>query len=231
MTKKEKKELASKNTKMTDWVRKGAKPVQPIQEPDLCVELNMDWEVAPDMDRTWRKMVAKSRTECNADIKISIRKKFEEEDKEEKLLLEAQGRADRRMRQEVTRSRRLSSREEKDMNDLANSLTNLAVAADEPEKDDDMDEDGDTEMRIEESEAEIDAWLSELVYEVEEHTTDATKVLEDNIMEVEDDNYGENTVDDNDTNENFPDTLDASYEELVVKELDSFYKPRSRISC
>ena len=34
--------------------------------------------------------------------------------------------------------------------------------------------------------------------------------------------YGENTVVDNDTIENNPDTLDASYDELVVKELDSF---------
>ena len=37
MTKKEKKELAGKNTKMTAWVSKSVKnvePVQPVQEPD-----------------------------------------------------------------------------------------------------------------------------------------------------------------------------------------------------
>jgi hypothetical protein len=49
------------------------------------------------------------------------------------------------------------------MNDLADCLTNLGVAEDEPEMDDDVDKVVDTEMRIEESEAEIDAWLSELV--------------------------------------------------------------------
>ena len=47
--------------------------------------------------------------EFNAEIKSNIRKKLEEEDKEERLLLEAQGRAERRMRQEVARSRWLSS--------------------------------------------------------------------------------------------------------------------------
>ena len=99
------------------------------------------------------------------------------------------------------------------MNDLAASLTNLTVAAHEPEKEYDVDEVGDTEMKIEESEAEIDAWLSELGVEVEEHTIEDNKKLEDNIMEVEDDNDGENTMDDNDTIENTPETLDSSYEE------------------
>jgi hypothetical protein len=65
MTKKEKKEIASKNTKMTDWIRKGIKPVQPVQhvqEPDNGVEADMDWEVAPDVDRPWRRMIAQSKT-------------------------------------------------------------------------------------------------------------------------------------------------------------------------
>ena len=63
MTKKEKKELASKNTKMTDWIGKDAKHVQPVQEQNLAMELDMDLEVAPDVDRAWRKMLAKSKTD------------------------------------------------------------------------------------------------------------------------------------------------------------------------
>ena len=43
--------------------------------------------------------------------------------------------------------------------------------------------DDDAEIKIEESEAEIDAWLSEQAIEVEEHTLDDNKELEDNIME------------------------------------------------
>ena len=45
---------------------------------------------------------------CNAAIKSSIRKKLEEEDEEERLLVEAQGRAERRMKQEVAGNRWLS---------------------------------------------------------------------------------------------------------------------------
>ena len=63
MTKKEKKELASKNTKMTDWMGKRAKPLQPVQEQNMAMELEMDWEVARDVDRAWRKMLAKSKTD------------------------------------------------------------------------------------------------------------------------------------------------------------------------
>ena len=107
--------------------------------------------------------------EFNAEIKSNIRKKLEEEDEEERLLLEAQGRAERRMRQEVARNRWLSRREEKAMNDLAASLINLTVGEMETELEEDVDEDGDTMMRIEETEAEIDAWLIEHVEEVEEH--------------------------------------------------------------
>jgi hypothetical protein len=63
MTKKKKKELAVKNAKMTAWVRKGVKqvqPVQPVQEPDNGDD--MDWEVAPDVDKPWRLLVAQSKT-------------------------------------------------------------------------------------------------------------------------------------------------------------------------
>jgi hypothetical protein len=63
MTKKEKKELPVKNTKMTAWVRKGVKqvqPVQPVQEPVNGVD--MDWEVAPDVDKPWRLLVAQIKT-------------------------------------------------------------------------------------------------------------------------------------------------------------------------
>ena len=113
-----------------------------MQQPDLAVEL--DWEVAPNVDRTWRRMVSKMVTdvvdnieavsvvsniveadigtsyvegevlailrqiERNDAVKSSIRKKLEEEDEEERLLVEAQGRAERRMRQEVARNRWLS---------------------------------------------------------------------------------------------------------------------------
>ena len=135
---------------MTAWVSQSVKkvePVQPVQEPDNGVD--MDWEVAPDVDKPWRKMVAQSKTaeyrrllevkrmvsgmvvdmvdgiesvsvinsimetviesscvegmtrsvwremECNAELKLSIKKKLMEEEEEEKFLLEAQSRAER----------------------------------------------------------------------------------------------------------------------------------------
>ena len=55
----------------------------------------------------WREM------ECNAELKLSIKKKLMEEEEEEKFLLEAQSGAERRMRQEIARSKWLSSQEEK----------------------------------------------------------------------------------------------------------------------
>ena len=251
-------------------------PVQYVQEPDNGVEADMDWEVAPDVDRPWRRMIAQSKTaeyrrllevkqmvsgmvismvdsiesvsvvnnileavidtsyvegmtmcvwrklDCNAELKVRIKKKLMEEEEEERFLLEAQGRAERRMRQEVARRKWLSSQEEKELNDLAASLTNLTVAAHEPEKEYNLDEDGDTEMKLEESEAEIDAWLSQLAVDVEEQITNNSGNMEDKIMEMEDDNYGDNKMDDNDTIENTPENLESSYEEWVVKELDSF---------
>ena len=93
-------------------------------------------------------------------------------------------------------------------------------------KDYELDEDGDTEMRfeeIEESEAEIIAWLSRLKAEIEEHTIKYINEMEGDIMDVENNDYGDNTLDDNDTNENNPESMTtSSYEEWVVKELDSF---------
>ena len=67
-----------------------------------------------------------------------------------------------------------------------------------------MDKDGDIEIRIEETEAEIDAWLSELAVEFEiEEDTIANKIkLDDDIMEIENYEYGDDTLDDNDTSEN-----------------------------
>ena len=50
------------------------------------------------------------RIKSNAEIKSRIKKKLEEEDDEERLLVEAQGRAERMMRQEVARKRWLSGR-------------------------------------------------------------------------------------------------------------------------
>ena len=91
-----------------------------------------------------------------------------------------------------------------------------------PENDYELDE----EIRFEEiaeSEAEIDAWLSELTAEIEEQTITYNIEMEDNIIEVEHNEYGDNTLDDNDTNENNPESMTtSSYEEWVVKELDSF---------
>jgi hypothetical protein len=51
--------------------------------------------------------------EANADIKTRIKRKLMEEEVEEKFLLDAQTRAERRMRQEVAKSKWLSSQEEK----------------------------------------------------------------------------------------------------------------------
>jgi hypothetical protein len=80
-------------------------------------------------------------------------------------------------------------------------------------KDYELDEDGDTEMRfeeIEESEAEIVAWLSELTAEIEEHSIKYNNEMEDDIMDVENNDYGDNTLDDNDTNENTPESMTSS---------------------
>ena len=68
------------------------------------------------------------RIESNAAIKSRIKKKLEEENNEERLLVEAQGTAERMMRQEVARNRSLSGREEKALNDLPASLNNLTGA-------------------------------------------------------------------------------------------------------
>ena len=106
------------------------------------------------------------------------------------------------MRREIARSKWLSSQEEKEMNVLAASLTNMAVSPNEPENDYELDVDGDMEMRIEESEAEIDAWLSELTVEIEEHTIANNIEMNDDIMEIENNEYGDDTLDDNDTSEN-----------------------------
>ena len=127
------------------------------------------------------------------------------------------------MRREIARSKWLSSQEEKEMNVLAASLTNMAVSPNEPENDYELDVDGDMEMRIEESEAEIDAWLSELTVEIEEHTNANNIKMDDDIMEIENYEYGDDTLDDNDTSENTPENIKpSSYEEWVVRELDSF---------
>ena len=40
------------------------------------------------------------------------------------------------------------------------------------ELEEDVDEDGDTVMMIEDTEAEIDAWMNELAEGIEEHTTE-----------------------------------------------------------
>ena len=82
--------------------------------------------------------------------------------------MEAQGRAERKIGQEVARNRWLSGREKKTLNDLNASLNNLTVAEVDTELEEDVGEDGDTVMRIEDREAEIDAWLIVLVEEVEE---------------------------------------------------------------
>ena len=127
------------------------------------------------------------------------------------------------MRREIARSKWLSSQEEKEMNVLAASLTNMAVSPNEPENDYELDVDGDMEMRIEESEAEIDAWLSELTVEIEEHTNANNIKMDDDIMEIENYEYGDDTLDDNDTSESTPEnTKSSSYEDWVVRELDSF---------
>ena len=278
MTKKEKKELAAKNTKMTAWVSKSVKkiePVQPVQESED--EVDMDWEVAPDVDKPWRKMVAQSKTaeyrrllevkrmvsgmiedvvdsiesvsvinsimetvietsyvegmtrrvwremECNAGLKSSIKSKLMEEEEEERILMEAQRTAERRIRQEVARKNWLSSQEEKEMDKLAASLTSMAVSPDEPEKDFELDKDGDIEMRIEETEAEIDAWLSKLADEMEEDTITNNIKLDDEIMEIDNYEDGDETLDNNDTSKSTPEsTKSSSYEEWVVRELDSF---------
>jgi hypothetical protein len=47
------------------------------------------------------------------------------------------------------------------MNELANSLNIMTVKDISTELEEDLDEDGDSEMRLEETEAEIDAWLEE----------------------------------------------------------------------
>ena len=107
------------------------------------------------------------------------------------------------------------------MNVLAASLTNMAVSPNEPENYYQLDVDG--EMKIEESEAEIDAWLSELTVEIEEHTNANNIKMDDDIMEIENYEYGDDTLDDNDTSENTPENIKpSSYEEWVVRELDSF---------
>ena len=78
-------------------------------------------------------------------------------------------------------------------------------------------------MKIEESEAEIDAWLSELTVEIEEHTNANNIKMDDDIMEIENYEYGDDTLDDNDTSENTPENIKpSSYEEWVVRELNSF---------
>ena len=82
--------------------------------------------------------------------------------------MEAQGRAERKIGQEVARNRWLRGREEKALNDLAASLNNLTVADEvDTELEEDVEEDGDTVMRIEDTEAEMDAWLNELAEEID----------------------------------------------------------------
>ena len=66
MTKKVRKELTSK--KMTACIQKDANPMPTVpklsvQAPELAVEQEIEWEVAPDVDRNWRRMVAKSKAE------------------------------------------------------------------------------------------------------------------------------------------------------------------------
>ena len=85
--------------------------------------------------------------------------------------MEAQGRAERKIGQEVARNIWLSGREEKTLNDLNASQNNLTVAEVDTELEEDVGEDRDTVMRIEDTEAEIDAWLNELAEEIEENTT------------------------------------------------------------
>ena len=60
--------MANKNKKMTDWIRKDTHPIHPVtqqpdQVPEQAVEQEMEWEVAPDMDKNWRRMMAKSKKE------------------------------------------------------------------------------------------------------------------------------------------------------------------------
>ena len=48
--------MASKNKRMTDWIRMDTHPIHPVAlQPDhvleQAVEQEMEWEVAPDMDK------------------------------------------------------------------------------------------------------------------------------------------------------------------------------------
>ena len=68
-----------------------------------------------------------SKMEANKDIKRRIEMKIIEEEEEMKMLLDAQFKTERMMRQEEARSRWLSVREERVMNELANSLNIMTV--------------------------------------------------------------------------------------------------------
>ena len=94
----------------------------------------------------WRQM------EYNTEIKSRIEKKLKEEEEEVRGLLEDQARAKILTRQEEALGRWLSIREEKAMIDLAASPTIMTVAEGIIE----WDEDRDTKMKLEETEAEID---------------------------------------------------------------------------
>ena len=273
MTKKEKKEIASKNTKVTSWVSKRSVQVQPVQEQDMDIELGMEWEVTPDVDRSWRIMLAKSKQdeyhrlqgvkmmvnemvtdmvnscepasvvagiiesimynsyvegeanivwskmEANNDIRKRIEMKMLEEEEEIKILLEVQARAERKMMQEEAKSRWLSLREEKIMKELAISLNIMTVRDIPTELDDDQDEDGDIKMKLEETEAEIDAWLEKQTEIAEKQIIRNVTRLEAENMEFEEEIQDMDILDDNNTRIANP---EASYEEWLVQELNKF---------
>ena len=144
--------------------------------------------------------------EYNTEIKSRIEKKLKEEEEEVRVLLEGQTRAERLTRPEDALGRWLSIREEKAMNDLATSLTIMTVAEGITE----LDEDGNTMMKLEETEAEIDVWLSIQIKIAEEQVNNAGKMLECEHMELEEEICGIDTMDDNNTTDDNP---EASYEE------------------
>jgi hypothetical protein len=43
------------------------------QETEQTVETEMDWEVSPDVDDTWRRLVAKSKSEeCRCSVRLEV---------------------------------------------------------------------------------------------------------------------------------------------------------------
>ena len=69
MSKKEARNIAAKNKRMKDWVRKVSTPtrsmVSDMEQGDLEIAPDMEWEDALDIEKAWRLAIAKEKTESS----------------------------------------------------------------------------------------------------------------------------------------------------------------------